>query len=165
MYFVGVYELTIDSKNRLSIPHPVRSKINADSDGRAFYVVPGRRRGILAVYPEHYYERLRRFVPPEEQLSESTQAWRQFELSQSVLLDPDNQGRILIPERLLKWGKIQKQVTLIGVQDHLEIWNREEYGRFEQEHWDDYSERRARAMKELRAFTATVPGEGATQGC
>jgi len=154
MYFVGLYELTIDSKNRLSIPHAFRSKIDSSTDGRAFYVVPGRRRGILAVYPERYYERLRKQIPPEEQLSEETQAWRQFELSQSALLDPDNQGRILIPERLLRWARIDRRVTLIGVQDHLEIWNREDYDEFQRQHWEQYSERRARAMEELRAWVA-----------
>ena len=154
MFFVGMYELTIDSKNRLSIPHVIRSKMNCDTDGRSFYVVPGHRRGTLAVYPERYFERLRAQVPPAEQLSEEGHEWRQFEYSQSALLDPDGQGRILIPERLLKRTGIGREVTLIGVQDRLEIWSRAEFGAFEDGKWPDYPQRRTKAMRELREWQA-----------
>ncbi|MEP0845395.1 MAG: hypothetical protein HRF50_01080 [Phycisphaerae bacterium] len=152
MFFVGAYDLTIDGKNRLSIPSAVRSSTNCDRDGRAFYVVPGRRRGTLAVYPDRYFERTRRFVPADEQLSEDGHAWREFEYSQSALVDPDAQGRILIPDRLLKSAGVSKVVTLIGVQDHLEIWNRTEFEAFEKQQWQGFSEHRSKALGELAAL-------------
>jgi len=154
MFFVGTYELAIDSKNRLSIPHPIRSKLNCDSDGRSFYVGLGQRRGTLAIYPERYFEKLRAYVPPAELISDEGYAWRQFEFSQSALLDPDTQGRILIPDRLLKQAGIAKDVTLIGVQDHLELWRREDFDAFQNENWEKYPERRTRALSELREMRA-----------
>ncbi len=150
MFFVGTYELTIDAKNRLSIPHAIRSKINCDADGRAFYVVPGQRQGTLAIYPERYYEKTRAFIPPPEQISDEAYEWRQFEFSQSALLDPDSQGRILIPERLLKRAGIGREVTLIGVQDRLELWDRGAFEAFQDEKWPAYPQHRAKAMRELR---------------
>jgi MraZ protein len=150
MFFVGMYELTIDAKNRLSIPHAIRSKMNCDADGRSFYVVPGQRRGTLAMYPERYFERKRVAIPSDEQLSQGAHEWRQFEYSQSALLDPDTQGRVLIPERLLKRAGIGREVTLIGVQDRLEVWSRAEFEAFQDGKWPDYPEHRAAAMKELR---------------
>jgi len=152
MFFVGMYELTIDTKNRLSIPHAIRSKMNCDTDGRSFYVIPGQRRGTLAMYPERYFERSRAQFPPEEQLSQQAHEWRQFEYSQSALLDPDSQGRILIPDRLLKRAGIDREVTLIGVQDRLELWSRAEFDAFEQGKWPDYPEQRVAVMKELRGL-------------
>lgn len=149
-FFVGNYPLSIDAKNRLSIPHPIRSKMDASTHGRSFYVVPGRRPGILAVYPDLYFEQTRKEIPPEEQLSEDAHAWRQFELSQSALIDPDSQGRILLPERLLKKTGITKTVTLTGAQDHLEIWDRAEYEQFEAALWDKFPEARKGAMTEYR---------------
>ncbi|RMF73699.1 MAG: hypothetical protein D6744_15340 [Planctomycetota bacterium] len=150
MFFVGTYELTIDSKNRLSIPHTIRSKINSDQDGRSFYVLPGRRRDVLAVYPERYFEHMRRTVIPEPSLSQHGNDWRQFEFAQCALIDPDSQGRILIPERLLTRSGIGSKVTLIGVQDHLEIWDREAFNKFQDACWADYETGRTAAMNELR---------------
>lgn len=160
MFFVGMYELTIDSKNRLSIPHAIRSKMNCDADGRSFYVVPGQRRGTLAVYPERYFERTRDRIPSPEQLSEEGYQWRQFEYSQSALLDPDNQGRILIPERLLRRSGVSREVTLIGVQDRLELWNRAEFDAFQDGKWPDYPQHRAKAMRELREWQAADAAAG-----
>ena len=115
MLLSGWFELTIDSKNRVSIPHPCRAKLNADTDGRSFYVLPGHRRGTLAIYPDRYFESLRHRPPPPSN-AEIVHEWRQFEFSQTFLIDPDSQGRILIPERLLKRAGIGKEVTLIGVE-------------------------------------------------
>ncbi len=165
MFFVGTYELTIDSKNRLSIPHAIRSKINCDADGRSFYVVPGQRRGTLAIYPERYFERARAHIPRPEQLSESGYEWRQFEYSQSALLDPDGQGRILIPDRLLKRAGIGREVTLIGVQDRLELWSRAEFDTFQDGKWPDYPQHRAKAMQELREWLAANVGGEPPAGC
>lgn len=160
MFFVGTYELAIDAKNRVSIPHAVRSKMNSDTDGRSFYVIPGRRRGTLAVYPERYFEQLRRFIPPDERLSESGHAWRQFEFSQSALVDPDGQGRILIPDRLLKRAGISREVVLIGVQDHLELWNRSDFEGFEKQQWEGLSDQRDRALAELAELKRTLAPAG-----
>ena len=154
MFFVGTYELTIDAKSRLSIPNAIRSKMNCDTDGRSFYIVPGQQRGTLAIYPERYFERTRAHIPAPEQLSEEGYQWRQFEYSQSALLDPDSQGRILIPERLLRRAGIGREVTLIGVQDRLELWSRAEFAAFQDGKWPDYPQHRAAAMKELRALQA-----------
>ncbi|MBU0637619.1 MAG: hypothetical protein KKB50_02045 [Planctomycetes bacterium] len=154
MFFVGMFELSIDTKNRLSIPYAIRCKLNPDTDGRAFYIVPGRRSGTLAIYPERYFEGLRANTPAADALSDETFEWRQFEYSQSALLDPDTQGRILIPERLLKRAGIERDATLIGVQDHLELWSRQEYHAFQDQRWPNYPQQRAKAMQELRELAA-----------
>lgn len=148
-FFVGNHELSIDSKNRLLISYQVRATLNPDTHGRSFYVLPGPKRGILSVYPDKYYRRLRDDLPPEELLSQKARAWRQFETSQTALIDPDNQGRILLPRNLLKWGRIGKEVTLAGVQDHLEIWNREDYDKFQEQQWDELAETREEVLSEL----------------
>lgn len=152
MFFVGTYELTVDAKKRISIPHPIRSKMNCDTDGRAFYVLPGQRQNTLAIYPERYFEQTRAYIPPPEELSADGYEWRQFELSQAALLDPDSQGRVLIPDRLLKRIGADREVTLIGVQDHLELWSRAEFDAFQESKWPDYTKQRATAMSELRAL-------------
>jgi MraZ protein len=153
MFFVGTFEISLDNKNRLSVPFSVREATDREQDGEHYYVLPGFRRGTLALYPDRYFRRKRGHVVDPEAVSQETYEWRQFELSQAALVMPDSQGRIVIPDRLLKRAGLEREVTLIGVQDHLEMWNRGELETFLDQKWPDYPERRLRAMQEIRDLT------------
>lgn len=156
MFFVGAYELTIDAKNRVSVPFAVRSKMNADAEGRGFYVVPGRRPRTLAIYTEKHFEKMRQGLPAADQLSDAAYEWRQWESAVAAFVDPDQQGRLLIPDRLLKKAGIGREVTLTGVQDHLEIWNRSDFEAFEDEKWPSYAQERAKAVTEMNRLGQTA---------
>jgi MraZ protein len=156
VFLVGTFELTIDAKNRLSVPFAVRRKLDPEQDGHSLYVLPGQRRGTIVMYPEKYFERTRPFVP-EETLTDETHDWKQFESSQTALIDPDGQGRVLIPERLLKRAGVGRDVVLTGAQDHLLLWNRQDFEEFENGQWARFPESRAKAMQELRTLAATRP--------
>ena len=41
----------------------------------------------------------------------------------SILVEPDAQGRILIPQTLREYAGLRKDVTVIGMIDHVEIWD------------------------------------------
>jgi len=164
VFLAGTYELSIDNKNRLSIPFPIRRKLNDERDGHSFYVLPGRRKGTLALYPERYFERLRAHHADDDRLSEETFTFRQYEYSRAALLDPDGQGRVLLPDHLLKRVGLGTNVVLIGVRDHLELWRPEDFAAFDEEMWSTYPDRRAKAVDELNRLSPTAwpaqAGEG-----
>jgi MraZ protein len=164
MFFVGSYPLTIDAKGRLSVPFVVRDKMTREQDGKYFYVLPGRRRGTLMLYPDKYFEQTRLHGYPADQVTDPTYAFQQFEYSQAALLEPDSQFRISVPERLLKRAGISREATLIGVQDHLELWDRETYDQFEEAQWQDYESKRPAAIDELYALGAFAHARGAEVG-
>ncbi len=47
---------------------------------------------------------------------------RRYLFSSSEPVEPDNQGRIVIPSALLDFASVKKEVTVIGAGDHFEIW-------------------------------------------
>jgi DNA-binding transcriptional regulator/RsmH inhibitor MraZ len=61
-----------------------------------------------------------------------------------------------LPERLLRRTGIDKEVVLIGGQDHLELWNRAEFEAFEQAQWQNVDKNRAQAMEELKVYASPV---------
>ncbi len=160
MFLVGTYELVVDNKCRLSIPFAVRKKLSDERDGHSFYVMPGRRAGTLSLYPEKYYDRLRTGLPADDRLSDMAYAYRQFDYSQTALLEPDGQGRVLLPERLLKRAGLEREVVLIAVGDHLELWRRDEFRKFEESMWPDYWQQRAKALEEMNRL---APAKAAHQ--
>lgn len=163
MLFVGTFELSIDTKNRLSVPFAIRAKLSPETDGRSFYVLPGRRPGTLAVYPDRYFEQLEQATPVDEDLSDDTFSWRQFEYSQTVLVDPDGQGRLLIPEWLRERAGMSREVVLLGVRDHMELWDRDAFDAFQNGQWTEFPERRPRAKRELKQLQQTAISAAVTQ--
>ena len=130
MVLTGTYELTIDGKNRLVIPAGVRSALDPETQGETFYIVPGTPITTLRLYPDRYFERYSEerhasLAPSAEQTQ-----FEQVYYSMVSLLEPDNQGRVVLPTWLLDQVGIGKQVTLTGARDHLVIWNRAEHAIF-----------------------------------
>ncbi len=136
----GEYELTIDDKSRLLIPSEVRRSIVPDVHGEAFFLVPGVNR-VPWFYPERYYEELVARAPQEMTPALDLLAFDQLHFARASRVEPDKQGRILVPDKTLKRSGIKKEVTLIGVRDHLELWNREE--------WDAYREQLEQRSAEI----------------
>lgn len=165
--FLGSHDLTIDAKNRLSIPYGVRDRLNAERDGKSFVVLPGSRANTLMVYPDKAFERARSTGRPLEMAPPELYEWRLFELSQSAVLEPDSQGRVTIPERLLKRAGLGREVTLLGVADHLELWDRAAYEKYLDVEWPMYPQRRAAGVekqKELEQAEAANASAAAAIG-
>ena len=134
MVFTGRYDHIIDDKGRLAIPSSLRSQMNPETDGNGFYLVQESR--YLQLVPAQAFEALagtiRTGLLPRAQVAKA----RRFLFSMSFKLEPDKQGRIMIPEGFMKDSKtpdplaqttLNKEVTLVGNGDRIEIWNRDEY--------------------------------------
>ncbi|MCC6240960.1 MAG: division/cell wall cluster transcriptional repressor MraZ, partial [Phycisphaerales bacterium] len=59
--------------------------------------------------------------------TEDALAFDQMHFAMASRLEWDKQGRVLIPEKTLKRTELGKEITLIGVRDHLELWNRNDW--------------------------------------
>lgn len=122
----GEYELTIDDKNRLLVPAEVRKSIQPQRDGEAFFLVVGVNRKPW-LYPERYYETLVSQAPLEMMPGEDMLAYDQMHFAMASRLEWDKQGRVLIPDKALRRTNLNREVTLIGAKDHLELWNRSDW--------------------------------------
>ncbi|MBN2563851.1 MAG: hypothetical protein JXQ75_23295 [Phycisphaerae bacterium] len=145
MIFTGFYEHAIDAKNRLAIPARFRSRLDPEQDGTGFVIVPGQPSSRLWLYTERHFERLAAradsaLIPDDDQLR-----FEQVFFPLAVYLDLDTQGRILIPERMLRRSKLGREVVICGVRDHLEIRPRDEFNEEVDEYWDRYREYQLKA--------------------
>jgi len=126
LLLIGEYDLTIDEKGRLQIPSDIRKSIVPDRDGDGFFLVLGLNRRPW-LYPEHVYEEMvfqqgEDITPGAEQLDF---AHANFALAHRITLD--SQGRALIPEKALRRTGVDREITLIGAGNRLEIWPRESW--------------------------------------
>ena len=122
----GEYELNIDDKNRFLIPAEIRKKMDPERDGAAFFLVIGEDRRPW-MYTERFYESLVSEVPAALTPGRDRLAYDRRVFGTASYLEPDKQGRVLLPESMRKRTALDKEVTLVGVRDHLEIWNRPDW--------------------------------------
>jgi MraZ protein len=124
--FTGEYEHTIDAKNRLAIPADIRSRLDPEKDGEAFYVVLGPQR-VLWLYPDRYFEQLAESMEQALLSDESLLEYDQLAFPMARRLEIDTSGRVRLPDVLLKRSGVKQHVTLIGVRDHLEVRDTEQW--------------------------------------
>jgi MraZ protein len=128
----GNYEVSIDDKNRMLVPAEIRRAIDPEADGEAFFLVPGVN-GRPWLYPERPYEafalRSQSEIAPEQDLL----AFDMMNFAMATRLEWDKQGRILIPDKVLRKSGLGREVTVLGVKDHVELWNRSDWEQQEQE--------------------------------
>lgn len=141
----GSHELTIDQKNRLLVPSEIRKQLSPDGESEKLFLIVGVNRKIWA-YAELAYEALCDRQVSELSPGENELMFDQMNFASASRVEWDKQGRILIPDRALKRTGTEKEVTLIGARDHLEVWNRAEWDAFE----NQLDEHRAEISKKAR---------------
>ena len=139
LLLTGEYEHRLDAKNRLFIPSRLRESIHAERDGAGFFLVFGPNR-ILCLYPDEYYRRLAaadgpRLVPPAKLVD-----FERVKFAQAYHLDLDSHSRVSVPQTMLKRAGLTRNVVLIGVRDHVEIWDADVWHRYLAEQVDKHED-------------------------
>ena len=121
---LGEYEHTIDDKNRLTLPARFREQL---AEG---VVVTRGMDGCLYAYPAaEWRERFQSRVGGLDPLSREGRKLQRHFFSGAAEAELDKQGRIMIPAALRGYARLQRDVVVAGVHDHLEIWDRETWRR------------------------------------
>ena len=124
---IGEYELTIDTKFRMAVPSDIRLHLNPDTEGTSFYLTMGESR-TLCLYPDRTFDEMTKDVPGGLVPSDAIREFKRMLFPLTVRLSFDGAGRVRLPEKMLKRaGLPKKTIVLVGVQDHLEIHDREQW--------------------------------------
>ena len=139
MLLTGTFVRSLDDKLRVAIPKRLRDDLQAAGEAE-LYLVPGTDRS-LALYPEPALERLAARLSEASPAQQDVRAFNRLFYAQAQRVEVDVQGRIRLPPELAKLAGLSKEVVLLGVNDHVEIWERPR--------WDDYLATRAAHYDEI----------------
>jgi len=124
----GTYSHALDQKGRIIVPARLREEL-----GESFVIAKGVEH-CVSLYPmeawEHFTEKLENLPKIS---SEPARRLRRFFYGNSMDGEIDKQGRMLIPQNLRSYAELKKDVTLVGVEDHVEIWDSELWERYNSE--------------------------------
>jgi MraZ protein len=128
----GTFPRTLDDKNRLVFPKRIREQLR---DPKRIFFAPGPDQ-CLWIFTEEGMERLaEKHLGEAPATDEEVRAFRRLFFAQTEQLDVDRAGRVLLTDRLKQFASLQRDVVLIGVVDHLELW--------EASRWEAYSTQNA----------------------
>jgi MraZ protein len=119
--FKGSYEYSVDAKGRVNIPAKLRKYVSPEAN-ETFVITRGYER-CLFLYPLDEWGVLEQSI---RQLTSSNAQHRLFTrtlLQYATECPLDAQSRISVPKELLQFAGLEDQVLILGVLEHIEIWN------------------------------------------
>lgn len=138
MKFRGHAHRSLDDKGRLILPPDFRDKLGS-GDGDALIVLTIFQKHVIGITPAQWdrlEEELEKVRVPSPMLHNAMRI-----LYSGYTETPVNkQGRIAIPAHLRKSGKLDKEVVVMGVGRHFEIWPEESFEQLLDEDYDVSSE-------------------------
>ncbi len=143
MLLTGTFPRTIDDKQRLAIPKRLREGLTPGATVCVLYIAPGTD-GSLALYTEESFARLADQLAASPPTGQDVRAFSRLFFSQAQRIELDGQGRIRIPPELVALASLDKEVMLVGVRDHLELWDRQRWQNYvtqQQANYDQLAER------------------------
>jgi len=146
LLLTGEYQHVIDGKSRVLISNKLRSQIDVDEHGSNFYLILGTN-GILCLYPEKDFERIVLAVGPGTTAPNEAVTFERMSFAMASKVELVGQGRLLLNERLRTRAGLKDNITLVGVRDHIELWNSEQWEQFLSDHMAQYQEQMAQARQ------------------
>ncbi len=122
--FIGEFVYSVDNKGRIVLPPAFRSLLR----GR-IYVMKGFEHS-LAVYDEREWEKLQKKYAELSEFEVSHRNLKRKIFSGTTDVVLDKQGRIKVPQVQLAHAEIDKEVVIVGVYTHIEIWAKERWDAF-----------------------------------
>ena len=139
MLLTGTFERSIDQKLRVALPKQLREALAARSDSPLF-VAPGTD-GSLAIYHEASFDRLASQLMEASPTARDARAFRRLFYAQTQKIEVDRQGRIRISSALAAIAGLSREAVLVGVGDHVELWDKQR--------WQDYLSKKQASYDEI----------------
>jgi MraZ protein len=114
----------LDAKNRMRIPSKLREELGGN------YYITVDSGGCLNVYSEEEFQEIKSTLNNINKYRETQLKAARYILYNTWQAEEDNQGRILLPETLRKFARIEKNIVVFKGPNCVEIWA--------EEVWNDY---------------------------
>ncbi len=127
--FLSTYQNKLDKKGRVSVPASFRSHLsNLGYNGVICY--PSFNNNCIEAWPQDRIEKISNAIDSLNPFEEKKDYFATSILSESINLQFDSEGRILITNKLLKHAKIKNSILFVGQGKTFQIWEPNYYEKF-----------------------------------
>lgn len=121
MFFIGKYYHNLDDKSRIILPSKLRDKL-----GSTVYCTLGLDK-CIAIYPEESFLAIVQNLSQLSNLQKDQREYKRAFFANSIECEIDKQGRIQLTKEALEKVGITKECVIIGIEDHVELWDKQKY--------------------------------------
>lgn len=132
----GEYQHSLDSKNRLVIPKRIQEQLSRTERGSLVAFLSAGQDHCLYLFSKEGFDRVQREFEARTFASAELRAAQRVFYANTVEVELDSNGRVLMPDKLKRHAGIDKDVVLVGVRDRAEIWSKEAWDKYEASHGD-----------------------------
>jgi transcriptional regulator MraZ len=122
--FRGSSTHTLDAKGRIIIPSRFREPIR---EGGADAVMITRMDRCLCAYPLNEWGKVEEKIMTLAEKDYAMRRFRRVFVGGAFECGLDKQLRVLIPPSLRDYATLEKEIVLVGVLDHFEIWSKDNW--------------------------------------
>ncbi|KKQ52569.1 hypothetical protein A2865_01720 [Candidatus Woesebacteria bacterium RIFCSPHIGHO2_01_FULL_39_17] len=120
--FLGTYLAKFAAGRRVAVPAPLRRDL-----GESFILAKWYEGCLVLVARDSWEALLKRLTGSQKMLPTPVRDTERFIFSSAYESVPDDQGRIVIPDRLVSYANLEDELYFIGLGDRIEIWNKESW--------------------------------------
>jgi MraZ protein len=147
--FYGDSSHTVDDKGRVFVPKRFQDALSLSDDGaRVAYVSRGQDT-CLYLFSESGFQRALGELNTRVYSGEDLRGVKRVFFANTVKVELDASGRILIPEKLRAGAKLGREIVFVGVGDRAEIWQKDT--------WETYE---AANLRKLDHIDRAIAGDG-----
>lgn len=121
MILLGNYQHSLDDKNRIRLPSKYREIL-----GSTYILVPGTR-GCIWLYPASSESDFLAILKDIGEFNPDNSDAVRIITEMGTTADADSQGRFMLPQNLVNFAKIDKDIRILGAINKVEIWSEERY--------------------------------------
>lgn len=124
--FRGINTITIDTKGRLAIPTRYRSEL-ATEEKNPLVVTIDTEQPCLLLYPAQHWQIIEDNLQKLPSFNPAARRIQRLLIGHATDVEMDASGRILLPNVLRDYAKLEKDVVMIGQGNKFEVWNKESW--------------------------------------
>lgn len=123
--FRGINTVTLDAKGRVAIPARYRDRLNEAAAGQVVATVDRER--CLLLYPLPEWEVIERKLTRLPSLNPQVRKLLGLLLGHATELELDGHGRILLPQMLRDFARLERRAVLVGQGNKFELWDEQRW--------------------------------------
>jgi len=115
---------SLDAQRRATIPKQMRTQLGSQA------ILTRGLDGGLFLLPETYWQTLVNNLTSQPFTQKRARDFWRYLSNDAYPVEPDNLGRITVPETLAEAAGLKKEIVVIGSLQYIEIWEVERYHRY-----------------------------------
>ena len=127
--FLSTYENKLDKKGRVSVPASFRSYLS-NTGYNGIVCFPSFNNQSIEAWPQDRIEKISNAIDTLNPFEDKKDYFATSILSESINLQFDSEGRILITEKLLRHAKIKNSMLFVGQGKTFQIWEPTSFEKF-----------------------------------